>query len=291
MLEQQGNALTFLAFYTESKVGKTGLTVTCDVWEGTSEIITAGSAVEIGDGLYYYTLASGSVDASTNYVAVFKTATSSVDQQHIPALWVVGRTWVNRVDEAISAAKTLTTGERTSIATAVWASAARTLTSFGTLAADVWAYASRTLTQTAAQIATILTGTELNIPRGDKIEFSQTIGSITGWKKLYFIMKTAVDTPDGDAILWLQVSSPADAVNDGLKRVEGVANTLSNGTLTVDTAATGAVSIDIEAAASTLLEERGGLWYGYKWIDANDDPHTLTIGVANITSAIVEATS
>jgi hypothetical protein len=38
-------------------------------------------------------------------------------------------------------AMTLTSGERTATATAVWASASRTLTSFGTLVADVWAYA------------------------------------------------------------------------------------------------------------------------------------------------------
>jgi hypothetical protein len=43
-------------------------------------------------------------------------------------------------------AMTLTTGERTSIAAAVWGATTRTLSSFGTLIADFWANATRTLT-------------------------------------------------------------------------------------------------------------------------------------------------
>ena len=103
MLTKQGVALTFYAFYVASKVGKTGLTVTLDVFEGTTgtPIVTAGSATELGDGLYYYTLASGSVDAAGAYVAVFKTADSSVDQQHIPALWITD-TELKNLDAAVS---------------------------------------------------------------------------------------------------------------------------------------------------------------------------------------------
>jgi len=103
MLTKQGVALTFYAFYVASKAGKTGLTVTLDVFETTSgtPIVSAGSATELGDGLYYYTLASGSVDASGAYVAVFKTADSSVDQQWIPALWVTD-TELKNLDAAVS---------------------------------------------------------------------------------------------------------------------------------------------------------------------------------------------
>lgn len=103
MLTKKGVALTFYAFYVASKVGKTGLTVTVDVYEQTTgtPIVSGGSATEIGGGLYYYTLASGSVDASGAYIAVFKTADSSVDQQHIPALWVTDTELLN-LDAAVS---------------------------------------------------------------------------------------------------------------------------------------------------------------------------------------------
>lgn len=103
MLTKQGVALTFYAFYVASKTGKTGLTVTLDVYETTSgtPIVSGGSATELNGGLYYYTLASGSVDASGAYVAVFKTADSSVDQQWIPALWVTD-TELKNLDAAVS---------------------------------------------------------------------------------------------------------------------------------------------------------------------------------------------
>lgn len=96
MLAESGNTISFYAFYVASKVGKTGLTVTIDVWEkekgeSPSEIVTGGNATEIGDGLYYYQLASGSVDVEGEYVAIFKTADTDVDRRDIAALWVIDR--------------------------------------------------------------------------------------------------------------------------------------------------------------------------------------------------------
>ena len=104
MIGQIGQAITFYAHYTEAKVGKTGLTVTVDVYDvdNTTKLVTAGNATEVGAGLYYYTLSAESVDAAGNYTAVFKTATTTVDQRDIPALWVVGRTWVERLDAAVT---------------------------------------------------------------------------------------------------------------------------------------------------------------------------------------------
>jgi len=105
-LEQIGNAVTFYGFYTNNGLGATGLTVTADVWEvqtdGTAtELQSAAAATEIGDGLYRYILASGSVDAEGEYLAVFKTA-GSVDQAHIAAIWTVNRAGIDNLDAAIS---------------------------------------------------------------------------------------------------------------------------------------------------------------------------------------------
>jgi hypothetical protein len=104
MIQQQGNALTFYAHYIAAKVSKTGLTVTVDVYEATTgtPIVSGASATELGGGLYYYTLASGSVDANGSYIAIFKTADTSVDQQHLPSIWQVGTTWVANLDTTIS---------------------------------------------------------------------------------------------------------------------------------------------------------------------------------------------
>lgn len=121
MLEQQGKTLRFYGYFTATKQGKTGLTVTIDVRRNGTLVVTGGSATEEGGGFYYYDLASGSNNADGYYTAVFKTADSSVDFQHVPALWVVGRDWVDNVDAAVSS--------RSSHAAAdVWSAGTRTLT-------------------------------------------------------------------------------------------------------------------------------------------------------------------
>ena len=100
MIEQTNNALKFRAFYVASKVGKTGLTVTVDVYNpADTRIVTAAAATEIGGGLYGYSLASGSVTAEGEYIAIFKTADSTVDAQHMAAVWVVGRAGIELLDK------------------------------------------------------------------------------------------------------------------------------------------------------------------------------------------------
>lgn len=107
MIEQVGVGVAFYAFFVASKVGKTGLTVTADVWRITeagtaTEVVSGGSATEIGDGLYRYGLAGASVTAAGEYIAVFKTSDSTVDVQHIPAIWTVGHANIEYLDAAAS---------------------------------------------------------------------------------------------------------------------------------------------------------------------------------------------
>ncbi len=84
-------------------------------------------------------------------------------------------------------AMALTTGERTSTATAVWASATRSLTTFGTLVADVttavWSAVTRTLTAASdssgvttllTRIASVLTITTGKVDVNDKTGFELT---------------------------------------------------------------------------------------------------------------------
>jgi hypothetical protein len=102
MLEQVSTSVKFLAFFTATKTGKTGLTVTVDIYNPSgTQIVTAGSATALGGGLYSYTL---STDNSTEgeYAAIFKTTDATVDAQHIPSLWVLGRAGVENLDAATS---------------------------------------------------------------------------------------------------------------------------------------------------------------------------------------------
>jgi len=198
MLEQQGNSLTFYAFFVASKIGKTGLTVTVDIWEiqkdGTAtEIVTGASATEIGDGLYRYLLTSGSVDAEGEYIAAFKTADASVDQQHIPALWVVNRAGIENLDGAISALP-----DADAVADQVWdeATADHSVAgSFGAwvagLVAAIWSYTTRILTSTTPESA-LDDDDPRSLRRGDTmaLPFSD-LGALTGYVSLDFMVKEA----------------------------------------------------------------------------------------------------
>jgi hypothetical protein len=111
MLEQVSTSVKFVAFYTASKTGKTGLTVTVDLYDPSgTQIVTDGSATAIGGGLYSYTLSTNN-SAEGEYAAIFKTSDSTVDSQHIPSLWVLGRAGVENLDAAVSSRSTLTAAQ------------------------------------------------------------------------------------------------------------------------------------------------------------------------------------
>ena len=111
MLEQVSTSVKFLAFFTASKTGKTGLTVTIDIYDPSgSQIVTGGSATAIGGGLYAYTLSTNN-SAEGEYAAIFKTTDSTVDSQHIPSLWVLGRAGVENLDTTVSSRSTLTAAQ------------------------------------------------------------------------------------------------------------------------------------------------------------------------------------
>lgn len=136
------------AGFVASGLGATGLTVTVDVWRVTlsnlsaSEVVTAGSATEIGDGLYAYRVASADLQ-TYYYYAVFKTA-GTADVKHLFGAQLdfsgnTGDTYARlgapagaSVSADIAALPSAST-----IATAVWASATRTLTSISALASEL----------------------------------------------------------------------------------------------------------------------------------------------------------
>jgi hypothetical protein len=75
----------FYAMFIASKVGKTGLSPTVDIWGPGGAEVTGANAATVGGGLYSYSH-TDAVDG--DYMAVFKTADATVDAQHVPALAV-----------------------------------------------------------------------------------------------------------------------------------------------------------------------------------------------------------
>jgi len=110
MIEQIGNPLKFKVFYNTSSggVAKTGLTVTVDILKNDVEIITGASATEVGKGVYKYLLDASYVDAEGDYEALWHTADTSVAARDLCSQWQVQKGGVEYLDQAVSAAKTLT---------------------------------------------------------------------------------------------------------------------------------------------------------------------------------------
>lgn len=101
--EQIGNDLAFRAFFSRDGVGEAGLTVTVDIYAPDDTLlVSAAAATELGGGLYRYTLGSASVTLAGEYTAIFKSADLTVDQPHVPAVWIVGRAGVENLDAAVS---------------------------------------------------------------------------------------------------------------------------------------------------------------------------------------------
>lgn len=88
MIALPSTNLRFSAFYTNSGVAATGLTVDVDIWLGNTKIVSKGTAGEVGGGLYAYTLGSGSTAQLGSYIAIFQ-ASGTVDQSDIASVWVV----------------------------------------------------------------------------------------------------------------------------------------------------------------------------------------------------------
>ena len=314
-LEQIGQPVIFYVFYTDSGSGKTGLTVTADVWEvqadGTAaEIVTAANATEIGDGLYRYRLVGASVDAQAEYIAVFKTA-GTVDTAHIPALWVIGKDWLERVDVASSTLATsaaLATAQAdlddptqymadvSGLATAAALATAQAdldnpdqykadLTGISTLtAAQVWAHTTRTLTQSAASILAALEGSVISVYQYTTWSFSLTgLGDISARSKLYFTAKGNLDDGDSEDATILQVEE-----TDGLLMIGGEeASDPLMATLVVDNAALGNITVTVDDSV-TGLENQHGL-YDVKMVTAAGTTQVLTISTFQIKSVVTKA--
>lgn len=299
--------------------GKTGLTLTPDLRnaDGTGAVgLTTASMIEVAAGSGSYEWAGTIPDAHRGYLAflnggAFVTHVALNGQEvELSDVKTSTRSSHTAADVWASATRTLTSFGTLAadIATAVWAAGTRTLTSFGTLvadvstavwsavsrtltgvvagltAADVWAYATRTLTMTAAQIAAVLTGNTLTLQRGDTFTASLTgLGSLVGRSKLWFTVKHRYDDADTAAILQIEETG-------GLLRLLGAAGTAIQGTLVVTDAATGALTLTLIPAASSLLIPGKHYLYDVQMLTGTV-LRTLTAGTFVVSSDVTRATS
>ena len=147
-IKRQQNTVTYPVSFlmvdsTDHTTGKTGLSPTITVGKnGGTFSAASGSVVEQGNGIYAFS--GNATDRNTLGTLSCVATASGAD----PAPFTI---------EIVSYDPFLYNTSTTDIATAVWASSTRTLSSFGTLASDtataVWASGTRTLTSFGTLVA------------------------------------------------------------------------------------------------------------------------------------------
>lgn len=172
----------------------------------------------------------------------------------------------------------------------IWTNATRTLTSFGTLVADIWAHTPRTLTQSAAQVAAGIEGSDITILRGDRMSVSITgLGDVSSYVSLDFTVKEEKQEVDDDAIIRIRLNLSGS--DDGLLRFNRAAVIDSTkGSITIDNAGNGDITVELEADLTDDLALDTGLYYDVQMITATT-VLTLTDArlavAADVTRAVV----
>lgn len=82
------------------------------------------------------------------------------------------------------------------------------------------------------------------------------LGVLTGWTKLVVTLRSDLDADDDDSLVQIQLSSPS-AASDGLLYINGAAaTTKANGSIVVNDAVTGSITISLAAVESAKLSHQ-----------------------------------
>jgi hypothetical protein len=146
---------------------------------------------------------------------------------------------------------------------------------------DPWAFETRTLTSSALSTVAAVAGSVITQPWATSWNFSITgLGNLTARASLYFTIKRR--TTDVDASSVVQIEETA-----GLLFINGAAATVAgNGTLTVDDAVAGDVTVTLAVAESNKLRPVDGLQYDFKMITAAALAQLLTLNRFNISDIV-----
>jgi len=145
----------------------------------------------------------------------------------------------------------------------------------------------RTLTQSAAEVAETMNPGTLAIKRGDS--WSQAItglGVITGYTYLDFTVKRSEDDDDEDAIIRIRKAS--SGIGDGLLVLNGETGTAADGSITINDAALGNITIALAATATDDLELDKALYYDIQKI-TGAAVLTMGEGILNVNADITRA--
>lgn len=140
--------------------------------------------------------------------------------------------------------------------------------------------ASATITVVSA-----IVGSTITITRGDTFSAAITgMGSIASYANVWFTIKRATSDADSEAIVQIDTDT-------GLLTVNGASATAGDGSITVDDANAGDITIALAATVTDDLTPATGLVYDVQWQTAAGAIHTLTSGAAVVAADVTRAVS
>lgn len=143
--------------------------------------------------------------------------------------------------------------------------------------ASIWSYASRTLTDQVFNLPPVEQGNNLNIRRGDTFVWSPTnLGDISNLGKLYFTVKRLYTDPDTESEIQVEKTAGLLYIN------RASAATPANGSIVVNNAALGNITITVAAAETAKLDLLLDIFYDVQYISAAGVVTTLVSGLATI---------
>ena len=154
-------------------------------------------------------------------------------------------------------------------------------------AALIWAYATRTLTQSAAAVVAAVSGSDINITRGDTLSASLTgLGNISARTKLWLTVKRERQHTDAQSIIQVEETDGMLYLNGSL--VVSLGLTAAAGSITVTDAVAGDITIAISAAAAALLQPQA-CYYDIQMLTAAGTVTTLTVGKVDVNADVTGA--
>lgn len=137
----------------------------------------------------------------------------------------------------------------------------------------------------SAGVLASLSGADLTVRRGDTWEQPvTTLGSVASYQKIWFTVKDRKTLPDSASIIQIEATA-------GLLYLNGRAATSSSlGSITVDSAALGNLTLSLSEDATALLAKSGqGHYYDIQWKNAAGEVFTLAEGTLAVIDDVTRA--
>jgi len=146
-----------------------------------------------------------------------------------------------------------------------------------------WDYDTKTLSSSAAATAAAVAGSVITQTRATTWNFSITgLGNVSARTDLYFTIKRRTTDADSAAVVQIEETGGLLVINGGTPGAAG------NGTLTVDDAIAGDVTVTLAAVESEKLRATDNLQYDFKMVTAAA-VQLLTINRFNISDVVTGA--